>query len=48
MFLAEEVLTRLAARLADGGGLLWWGDCLRLRGPEGAIVQVGRRFETQP
>lgn len=42
--LADEVLTRLAARLEDGGGLLNWGGCLRLSGPEGAIVggEVGR------
>ena len=41
--LAKEVRTRLAACLEDGGGLLDWGGCLRLRGPEGAIAS--RVFE---
>lgn len=38
MVLAEEDLTRLAARLEDGGGLLDWGGCLRLSGPDGGIA----------
>ena len=41
MVLAEEVLTRLAARFEDGRELVDWGGCLRLRGPEGAI-ELGR------
>ena len=39
MVLAEEVLTRLAARFEEGGG------CFRLRGPEGLID--GRLLEKQ-
>ncbi len=45
MVLAEEVLTRLAARLEEGGGLLDWRGCFRLRGPEGFIN--GRLLEIQ-
>ena len=48
--LAEEVLTRLAARLEDAGGLVDGGGCLRLSGPEEAIkggesdgIDVGMR-----
>ena len=36
--LAEVILSRLAARLADGGALLDWGGCLRLSAPEGAMI----------
>ena len=39
--LAEEVLTRLAARLDDEGGMLDLEGCLRFNGPEGAIVGGG-------
>ena len=45
--LADEVLTRLAARLEDGGGLLDWGGCLRLSGPEGAIMMGGKVGRTK-
>ena len=38
MVLAEEVLTRLAARLEEGGGMVDWGGCLRLSGLGGAIM----------